>query len=222
MAGPRAIQLVYGFSFGLHVLGAAALSLIHVAPPKEVIVVEMQTIDKPKEEKKPEKPPEPAPVPKPAPHHAAPPPAPVAAPVAAPPPDFGFAMGSGDGPGGVAVGARPAPAPVAPRTVAHKVLAAAAPAVDSCGEEQVKPKALSMPHPSYTEEARAAGIEGKVRVELSIDARGQVTGARVIDGLGTGLDEAAVAALRAATFSPATLCGKAVPATFVVAVRFAL
>jgi protein TonB len=79
-----------------------------------------------------------------------------------------------------------------------------------------------MPRPAYTDEARAAAIEGKVRVELTIDENGQVTNANVLAGLGHGLDDAALAAVRGAKFSPATRCGKGVASTFVVAVRFAL
>jgi protein TonB len=44
----------------------------------------------------------------------------------------------------------------------------------------------------------------------------------VVEGLGHGLDEAAVAALRGAKFNPATHCGQPVSSTFVVSVRFAL
>jgi protein TonB len=79
-----------------------------------------------------------------------------------------------------------------------------------------------MPHPAYTDDARAASIAGKVRVQLTIDPAGQVSVASVLEGLGHGLDEAAVAALRQASFNPATKCGKPVASTFVVAVRFAL
>ena len=73
-----------------------------------------------------------------------------------------------------------------------------------------------------TDDARAAGIEGKVRVELTLTPEGTVADAKVIEGLGHGLDEAAIAALRGATFAPATRCGKPVAATFTVSVRFTL
>ncbi|MCU0683483.1 MAG: TonB family protein [Polyangiaceae bacterium] len=61
-----------------------------------------------------------------------------------------------------------------------------------------------------------------MRVELSVDERGRITSARVLQGLGHGLDEAALEAARRARFEPATRCGKAVAATFVVGMRFAL
>jgi protein TonB len=59
-------------------------------------------------------------------------------------------------------------------------------------------------------------------VELSLDDAGRVTGARVLQGLGHGLDEAALAAARGARFEPATRCGRPVATTFTLAVRFAL
>jgi protein TonB len=223
MAGPKVVHIVYAVSFALHVVGALVLDAIEVPKTVEAVAVEMQTIEQPKEEKPKPVEPTPVPAPKAAPHRSAPPPpAPVAAPVAPPAPDFGFVMGAGGGPGGIAIPTGPPPAPVAKAPPAHKILAAAAAPEGGCEDAEVKPKATSMPHPAYTDEARAAAIEGKVRVELSIDANGQVTDARVIEGLGSGLDEAAVAALRGATFSPATKCGKPVATTFVVAIRFAL
>lgn len=220
----RAAPVVYGVSLGVHVVIAIVLNAIPTPKEKDIVAVEMQTIEQKEKEKEKPKPPEeaPAPAPKAPPRKAAPP---VEAPPEAPPepaPDFGFAMGSADGPGGIAVGP-PAPRPAAEaRPVVKKLVAKAAVATDGCTEEQVKPKALSMPHPGYTEEARAAAIEGKVRVELTLDAAGVITGARALEGLGYGLDEAAIAALRGASFAPATRCGVGVPATFVVAVRFAL
>ena len=47
--------------------------------------------------------------------------------------------------------------------------------------------------PEYTEEARAAAIEGKVRVEITVDASGAIRSVKVLEGLGHGLDEAAYA-----------------------------
>ena len=85
-----------------------------------------------------------------------------------------------------------------------------------------KPKPVQMSRPEYTEEARSAGIEGKVRVELTVDASGVVRNVKVLESLGHGLDEAALAAVQAASFEPAYLCGKPVEATFVVSIRFSL
>jgi protein TonB len=110
--------------------------------------------------------------------------------------------------------------------VTKKLLAAPAPPPsDACAEPDrspTKPKVVSITQPAYTEDARAANIAGKVRVELTVDATGRVSSARVLEGLGHGLDEAALAAARAATFEPGTRCGKPAAATFVIAMRFAL
>jgi protein TonB len=95
-------------------------------------------------------------------------------------------------------------------------------AEDSCAEPASKPKPVQMARPEYTEEARAAAIEGKVRVELTVDASGAVRNVKVLESLGHGLDEAAVRAVEGATFEPALLCGKPVEATFVVSIRFSL
>ena len=81
---------------------------------------------------------------------------------------------------------------------------------------------VDMPEPEYPDAAREANIEGRVRVELTLDATGRVTGARVLQGLGHGLDEAALDAARGARFEPATRCGRAVATTFTLGVRFTL
>ncbi|MDB4989239.1 MAG: hypothetical protein JWN04_4417, partial [Myxococcaceae bacterium] len=92
----------------------------------------------------------------------------------------------------------------------------------TCDEVASKPKPLVMNRPEYTEEARAAAVEGKVRVELTVDATGAVKNVKVLESLGHGLDEAALRAVQAASFEPAQQCGKPVSATFVVSIRFSL
>ncbi|MDB4944607.1 MAG: Ferric siderophore transport system, periplasmic binding protein TonB, partial [Labilithrix sp.] len=140
-------------------------------------------------------------------------------------PDLGLSLSGSTGGGGLAVPAGPAApaAPAASTQVTRKVLAAAPrPATDACTELPVKPKVRTLTQPSYTAEAREAGVAGKVRVELTVDAGGNVASARVLEGLGHGLDEAALSAARAATFEPGTRCGVPASATFVIAMRFAL
>jgi len=83
-----------------------------------------------------------------------------------------------------------------------------------------KPKLVSRPTPAYTDDARAAGISGKVRVEITVDEQGRVVAVRLLQGLGHGLDEAAVAAARAMTFEPAVRCGRSSSATFKVGFNF--
>jgi protein TonB len=143
-------------------------------------------------------------------------------------PDFGLELSGGIGGLAVAPAAAAAQAqraPSAARTAAPAVkralaAQAAAPAVDGCDEPAAKPRPINVPQPAYTDRARAAGVEGKVRVELTVDESGRVVRVRVLTGLGYGLDEAAVAAAERASFEPALRCGKAARATFTISMRF--
>lgn len=173
------------------------------------------------------------PPPSPADNHPPPPPNP--SPAVAPPspamaalPDLGISMSNAGGPGGIAVAAAPAgggeaAAPKssgdAPKTAAPKPKE---PAADDCAEAEVKPKPLGAVQPAYTDAARAANIEGKVRVRLRIDASGNVVDATIAGGLGYGLDEAAIAAAKRMKFTPASRCGRAVESSFMISMRFAL
>jgi protein TonB len=117
-----------------------------------------------------------------------------------------------------------APAPVAPAPVAppKPKLLGARKGEGLCEEAIVKARPMSLVRPSYTEDARRARVEGRVRIELAIDDRGEVQGAHVLDGLGYGLDEAALEAARQLRFSPAMRCRRPVAAPFVIAMRFVL
>jgi protein TonB len=137
----------------------------------------------------------------------------------------GLALGNADGPG-LAVPTEAAPtaaaaaaAPTATATT-HKVEQLAASHEDICVEPVVRPKRKVPVVPKYTLEARQAEIEGVVRVEVTIDETGQVVNARVVSGLGYGLDEAALVAARASTFDPATRCKKPVIGTTILPFRF--
>lgn len=223
------MALVYVVSLALHVGGGMALGSVERAEEVKRTVVEVRVVERKKPTPPPEAPPPPpaevapkappkaAPAPKPS---AAPPPS--AAPAASSAPDFGLSLagvGGGGGPGGVAVPSGPRAEPV--RQAARDLAPPPKPS-GGCEEEEVRPKAVNMPRPAYTDEARAAEIEGKVRVELTVGADGKVTAAKVLAGLGHGLDEAALTAVKEASFEPATRCGKAVASTFTISVRFAL
>ena len=69
---------------------------------------------------------------------------------------------------------------------------------------------LSKPTPVYTAEARQKKIEGDVELDVEFTATGQIRVLRVLQGLGYGLDEAAVAAAQQIRFSPARRDGQAV------------
>ncbi len=57
--------------------------------------------------------------------------------------------------------------------------------------------------PRYPEAARRAQIQGVVILEARVDTDGSASDVQVVQGLGHGCDEAAVAALRASSFTPA-------------------
>lgn len=223
----------YGVSLAAHVGGVVALVGYETPRPPPPVVVKLKAVEKPKPKPKPPPPPavdaapQPAPPPKPAPPKPAAKPAtppPAAAPAAAAP-SFGLALGNaGSGPGGIAVPVGDPSAPRVRQAAAREVSASPAggTAEPSCVEGDVKAKPLSLPRPTYTDEARAASVEGKVRIEITLDAAGVVTAATVLAGLGHGLDESALAAVRETRFEPARRCGAAVSSTFVLSVRFTL
>lgn len=67
------------------------------------------------------------------------------------------------------------------------------------------PRPLNYAPPNYPDEARTAGIEGEVILELDIDKDGNVTSARVHQGAGHGFDEMALAAAKKLKFAPARM-----------------
>jgi len=63
----------------------------------------------------------------------------------------------------------------------------------------------------YTDEARTAAIEGVVVLDLIVDEHGRARDITVVEGLSHGLTEAAIAALKACTFTPGEKDGAPVP-----------
>jgi periplasmic protein TonB len=83
----------------------------------------------------------------------------------------------------------------------------------SAAEVTTKPKQMGCDDSTtkeYPQAAREAGVEGKISVELLIDDKGKVIDAKVMKGLGFGLDELAVERAKTCSFEPATKEGKAV------------
>ena len=65
------------------------------------------------------------------------------------------------------------------------------------------PKALTPIRPKYSEIAQEAGIEGTVIVQVFVDKKGRVKETVILKGIpNTGLDEAAIAAIRETRFEP--------------------
>lgn len=80
-------------------------------------------------------------------------------------------------------------------------------------------KAISLPKPDYPPDARAAGAEGVVVVQVMIDEQGNVTEARPISGP-KQLQEVSVNAALQAKFSPTLLSGEPVKVTGVLVFNF--
>jgi TonB family protein len=76
--------------------------------------------------------------------------------------------------------------------------------------------------PDYTDDARRRNLEGEVGLEIVIRRDGSVGDVRVIRGIGAGLDQRAVEAVRQWRFAPARRLGSPVDVIVEVAVEFRL
>lgn len=178
----------------------------------------------PKEEPKPEppKPPEPKAKPppvkvavvKPPPEQAPPPPN------EEPPPDtdakpvplvVGISMSSTTAGGSFAIGVGNTTYGKADKpTDPSQVKAYRAPKYVPPGGSDTQPEVASEVKLPYPPEAKANEVEGTVVLRVTVDEDGNVTDVKVIKGLGYGLDEASVAAMRKFKFKPAMKDGEAV------------
>jgi periplasmic protein TonB len=139
--------------------------------------------------------------------------------------DLGM-VGDPGGPG-IAVPTEPRPRPRAERPppkprVERKERRLAAKEEDTCAEPLVRPRPTETVGVTYPETARRSEVEGVVRVEVSVDEQGRIVEAKVVSGLGYGLDEAALEAARQWSFQPATRCGKPVAGSLRIGMRFTL
>ena len=76
--------------------------------------------------------------------------------------------------------------------------------------------------PVYTEEGRRRSVEGDVVMEVVVRADGSIGTVRVLQGLGAGLDQRAIDAVRQWRFSPARRYGTPVDVLVEIAVEFRL
>jgi TonB family protein len=90
------------------------------------------------------------------------------------------------------------------------------------GSGVTPPELLREVKPDYTDDARRRGVEGDVVLEIVVRHDGTVGNVRLVERLGAGLDERAVAAVRQWRFKPATLRGTPVDVEVEVAVEFKL
>lgn len=85
------------------------------------------------------------------------------------------------------------------------------------------PVPLTPIRPKYPEIAQEAGIEGTVFIQAFIDKKGRVTETTVVKGIpNTGLDEAAIEAIRKTRFRPAKQRERAVGVWISIPVNFKL
>jgi protein TonB len=84
------------------------------------------------------------------------------------------------------------------------------------------PAILREVKPDYTEEARRRGLAGDVVLEIIVRADGNVGTVKLLQGLGSGLDQRAIEAVRQWRFSPARRFGTPVDVIVEVAVEFKL
>jgi len=88
-------------------------------------------------------------------------------------------------------------------------------------EDPYKPFAEVMPEPvgglesiykniAYPDLAKKSGVQGKVYVLVYINEAGRVDDVKVIKGIGAGCDEAAIDAIKKASFTPGKMNGAAI------------
>ena len=237
--GGREIMIIA--SLALHgVIAMAALSAAHDKQQHRATTIALAEPEK-KNKPEPPRPPPPPDPPRPRPQ-ARPAPAPVPA-VAAPAPaapaapiqtdtvmtnEVGMDMGTGRRPHDEV---KPGPAPARPRPAAPvktpiKPDHPDGPAGDNagaCTEPPGKPEPSLKTDIEYTEEARAAGIEGRLVLKVTVDAQGLVSGIVVVAGVDPALDAAAIATVKTWRFRPALACGKPVAGgQYTIARRFVL
>src|SRR5581483_4547407 len=148
----------------------------------------------------------------------------------------GIALGSGPGGGGGPSGPAAAPAKVASavssartRRTREALGEGASAGGDStggdapCNEEPTRPVPVFKTEIEYTAAARAEGIEGKLKLRLTVAADGSVSDVEVLASVEAALDASAVAAAKLWRFKPATACGKPIAGgTYVLQQRFEL
>ncbi|MEO7275659.1 MAG: energy transducer TonB [Vicinamibacterales bacterium] len=90
------------------------------------------------------------------------------------------------------------------------------------GSGVTPPALLKEVKPDYTEDARRRGVTGDVELEIVVRRDGSVGEVRLMRGLGAGLDQRAIDAVRQWRFAPARRQGAPVDVVVEVAVEFTL
>ena len=193
--------------------------------------------------KRTETPPPPPPVVKPEPTPAPPPPPPPAPPAPAPPvvapvvsapadandraglpvqtPSTTASNGPGVG-GGTGAGSGTGAGPGDGAGIGDGSIAGTGGGPYRPGAGITPPSLIREVKPVYTEEGRRRSVEGDVVMEVVVRADGSIGNVRVLQGLGSGLDQPAIDAVRQWRFSPARRYGTPVDVLVEIAVEFRL
>jgi protein TonB len=237
--GARAAGVATAVAIGLHALLALGVVTIDPARFRAEQPIEIDVDEKlpPPEIKPPPPPPEDKPPPRPRIAHRMPDVAPKPSPPppsdepAKPdePPTFGVPLEStttGDSSVAVPVGrtlmTKPGPRPEKPKPLPSGdgdggFVPVADIYIDKYPEKIWAPDGED----NYPPEAKRLGIEGIVRLKLSIDQSGKVVQVKIIEHAGHGFDEAAAKAMKQAKFKPAvTKDGRSVPSNLIYVYRF--
>jgi TonB family protein len=84
------------------------------------------------------------------------------------------------------------------------------------------PTVIHKVEPEYTNEARAAGLQGTVMLFVVITPDGRATDIKVVRPLGKGLDQAAIESVEKWKFKPGLKDGTPVPVQATIEVNFRL
>ena len=90
------------------------------------------------------------------------------------------------------------------------------------GDGVTVPRIISRVAAPYTDEARAAKLEGKIVLFIEITSAGVVENVLVLRSMGKGMDESAVRAIKQWKFGPATKDGRPVAVMTTVEMNFSL
>jgi TonB family protein len=85
-----------------------------------------------------------------------------------------------------------------------------------------KARPIYSPSPEFSDEARRDKVQGTVSLMVTVDASGDVADVKVVKGLGSGLDEKSIEAVRTWKFKPGTEDGIPVRSEIKVEVSFRL
>jgi protein TonB len=96
------------------------------------------------------------------------------------------------------------------------------PGVYRVGRDVTAPQVLERFEPSYTEEARAARIQGTVLLNVVVQPDGTAGRIKVLRSLDVGLDQKAVEAVSTWKFKPGMKDGQPVPVQATIEVNFRL